>query len=136
MSQDTSFLRGILLTMTQFIFGILMSSGTLHANKYLTFNDLSHGIPSLLLSCEVALLSPFFLIAYSAKRYTLGGSSPASAPTMAHYQGGPLGAKAIFSAINIIDIVGAMVQGIKGRGGGRRVDNPMQEAVPAYREGD
>jgi hypothetical protein len=95
-----------------------MSSGTLHANKYLTFNDLSNGIPSLILSCEVALLAPFFLIAYSCKRYTLGKASSESAPTLGNYEGGPLGIKAMFAAINIVDIVVAMVQGIRASSGG------------------
>jgi hypothetical protein len=110
--------RRIQLTKSQFVFGILTSSGTFHANKYLTFNDLSHGIPSLILSCEVALLAPFFLIAYSCKRYMLGMASSESAPTLANYEGGPLGIKAIFTAINIVDIVGPMVRGIKASSGG------------------
>jgi len=99
-----------------FVFNFLRSGGHLHANDHLSFNDLSNGIPSLILGCEVALLSPYFVYAYSYKPYVIRSSSPTG------YLGS---ARAILSALNIVDIITGMVEGIRGRldgngGGGRR----------------
>ncbi|KAG0652534.1 Transmembrane [Hyphodiscus hymeniophilus] len=102
-----------------FIFNFLESGGHLQANKYLSFNDLSHGIPSLMLSCEIAIIAPFFFIAYSPKRYIIRNPSD-EARRHQGYAGGPFGFYAILSAINIVDIVTTLLQAIKGRaeGGG------------------
>jgi len=99
-----------------FVFNFLRSGGHLHASDHLSFNDLSNGIPSLILGCEVALLSPYFIYAYSYKPYVIRSSSPTG------YLGS---ARAILSALNIVDIITGMAQGIRGRldgngGGGRR----------------
>jgi len=89
-----------------FVFNFLRSGGHLHANDHLTFHDLTNGIPSLLLGCEVALLSPFFLYAYSYKPYVIRSASPS----------GYLGSfRAILSALNVVDIIMGMVEGIRGR---------------------
>ena len=101
------------------IFSFLHSSGHLYANKYLTFNDLSNGVPALILCCELALIAPFFLIAYRVKPYTLGRNSLPENSTLRndiqHYQGGPLGVYAIFQAINVFDIVIELVKGAKAK---------------------
>lgn len=97
------------------IFSFLHSSGDLHANKYLSFNDLTSGLPSLILCCEMALISPFFLMVYSIKPYTLGHMSSAEIPSSRHgmqyYQGGPLGVYAILQAINVLDMVMELLKG-------------------------
>jgi hypothetical protein len=77
----------------------------------LTFNDLSRGLPSLILSCEMVFIAPFFLHAYSVAPYKLGG---AAAVTGAYY-GGSSGTKAILAALNIFDIVVALVRGVKAK---------------------
>ena len=100
------------------VFSFLQSSH-LHANKYFTFNDLSNGLPALILCCELALISPLFLMAYSVKPYFLGRRSSAENPSsrhdMQHYQGGPLGFYAILRAINIFDIVTELLKSAKAR---------------------
>ena len=108
------------------IFSFLHSSGDLHANKYLTSNDLTNGLPSLILCCEMALISPFFLMVYSIKPYTIGHmfspENPSSRHGMHHFQGGPLGVYAILQAINVFDIVIELLKGTRAKFG--RV--PMQ----------
>jgi hypothetical protein len=118
----------------KFVFNFLKSSGDLHANKYLTFNDLSNGIPALILSCEVALISPFFLIAYSPSRYVICTSSE-EGRSPGCYQGGPLGIYGLLAAINVIDIVGALVQGIKARGRGSGFSRAAQDRLNRYADG-
>ena len=103
------------------IFSFLHSSGDLHANKYLTFNDLTNGLPSLILCCEMALIAPVFLMVYSIKPYTLGHMAspeyPSSRHGMQHYQGGPLGVYAILQAINVFDIVIELLKGTRAKFG-------------------
>lgn len=48
------------------------------------------------------------------------------------YAGGPFGFYAILSAINIIDIVGTLVQAIRGRGEGSGYSVAMQNDVHGY----
>ena len=103
------------------IFSFLQSSGNLHANKYLTFNNLTNGLPSLILCCEMALISPFFLMFYSIKPYILGHMSSPENPSSRHdiqrYQGGPLGFYAILQAINVFDIVIELLKGTRAKFG-------------------
>ena len=98
----------------KFVFNFLMTSGHLHANKYLTFNDLSKGLPSLILSCEIAIIVPFFLHAYSYAPYILGRPASVSGSQL-RYHGGRFGITAILSALNIVDIVSALVLGVKAK---------------------
>ena len=88
-------------------------------------------MPSLLLSCEIAIVAPFFLIAFSAKRYVIR-SAEEEARFPRGYQGGPLGIHAILSAFNIIDIISTLVQGIKARGGDAGYSQGMQNSVHGY----
>ena len=129
-SPCTFHLESLSANTTQFIFNFLTSGGHLHATKYLRFQDLSHGIPSLILSCEIALIAPFFFIAYSPARYIIRNATEEGRRPQ-DYAGGPFGIYAILSAINIIDIVTALVQAINGRGGGSEFALP-QQAPPAY----
>jgi Organic solute transporter Ostalpha len=102
----------------KFVFNFLTSGGHLHPTTHLTFDDLSRGLPSLLLSCEVALFSPFFLYAYTCSPYIVRRGTPANCTSPQGYYGGPSGVHAILSAINVVDIVAEFVQGIKARAGG------------------
>ena len=99
------------------IFSFLVSKGDLHASKYMTYNDLSNGLPAFILCCELAIISPFFLVAFSVKPYKLGHmaspENPSSWHDMMHYQGGPLGIYAIAKAINVFDIVIELMKGAK-----------------------
>ncbi len=101
------------------IFSLLHSSGDLQANEYLIFNDLTIGLPSLILCYEMALISPFFLMVYSVKPYILGHMSspenPSSRHGTQHYQGGPLGVYAILQAINVFDIVIELLRGTRAK---------------------
>jgi hypothetical protein len=99
-----------------------MTGGHLHANKYLTFNDLSKGLPALILSCEMVLIAPFFIYAYSYTPYVLGRPASASGPHLI-YKGGHLGINAILSALNIVDIVSALVSGVKAKASSRGYNN-------------
>ncbi|CAF9911857.1 hypothetical protein IMSHALPRED_010598 [Imshaugia aleurites] len=67
----------------------------------------------------MALITPFFLIAYSIKPYRLGQISlpenPSSRHGMQHYHGDPLGFYAVLQALNVFDIVTELLQGVKGK---------------------
>ena len=68
------------------------------------------GLPSMLICIEIVPISIFFLIAYSWKPYTLGRVSRVvdkyGSPVQGErYQGGFLGIKAIFSALNPMDLL-------------------------------
>ncbi|KAF2092991.1 hypothetical protein NA57DRAFT_61850 [Rhizodiscina lignyota] len=95
-----------------FVFNFLRSGGHIKASKHFTLNDLTQGLPSLILCCEMAVLAPFFFLAYSFKPYRLGSSLVKDAQ---RYEGGPLGLYAIIKALNIFDIVIEMVQGVKAK---------------------
>jgi hypothetical protein len=123
-----------LFTPLKFVFNFLKSGGHLHAGTHLTFNDLSNGIPALLLSCEIAVLAPLLLIVYSPSRYIIRTLSEEERSPRG-YQGGPLGIHALLSALNVIDIIGTLVQGIKARGGGSGFSLGMQNQVNRFAEG-
>ncbi len=116
------------------IFSFLYSSGNLHPTKYLTFNDLNNGLPALILCCEMALISPFFLIAYSVKPYTIGRVSSSESLSlrngMQHYQGGRLGFYAILQAINVFDIVIELLKGAKAKASGTSLQSRYQYIKP------
>ena len=116
------------------IFSFLNSSGHLHATKYLTYNDLSNGLPALILCCEMALIAPFFLMAFSIKPYTLGHmlspENPSSRHDMKHYQGGPLGFYAILQGINAFDILIELLKGVKAKVNAKSSQHPNQYIQP------
>ena len=103
----------------QFVFNFLMTGGHLYATKYFTFDDLSKGLPSLILSCEMALIAPFFLHAYSYAPYILSRPASLSGGRL-EYQGGTFGISAILSALNIVDIVSALLTGVRAKATPRR----------------
>ncbi|KAF2092690.1 hypothetical protein NA57DRAFT_82054 [Rhizodiscina lignyota] len=90
-----------------FIFSFLRSSGALHPSKYFTLNDLSNGLPSLILCCEMAPIALFFFVAYPVKPYSRKGDQ--------WYHGGPLGCYAILQALNPVDIVIELLQGVRAK---------------------
>ena len=93
-----------------------MSSGKLHATKYLTFNDFAYGLPALLLSCEVLLITPFFFFAFDPTQYIIGKHDDSKPGPIPHeYYGGPLGIKAILEGINVFDIVMTLSIGMKAK---------------------
>jgi len=97
------------------IFSFLNSSGNLKPNKYLTYDDISNGLPSLILCCEMAIIAPVFYFAYSIKPYKIGAATPAHGPSPQYYQGGPGGIRAILSALNVFDLLGTLLAGMRGR---------------------
>lgn len=109
----------VFLNFLQTLIFSFLRKGDLHASRYFTFNDLSNGLPALILCCELALISPFFVMTYSVKPYVLGGMSSAenlsSQHAMRHYQGGPLGFYAILQAINVFDLVIELLKIVKLR---------------------
>ena len=80
----------------------------------------------------MALISPFFLMVYSIKPYTLGHMSspenPSSRHGMQHYQGGPLGVYAILQAINVFDIVIELLKGTRAKFG-RALMQPQNQYI-------
>lgn len=91
------------------IFSFLTSSGVLHANKYLTIEDFTNGLPPLILCCEMALVAPFFYFAYPVRPYKIGNGQfyedGMRVRDTRHYQGGPVGVYAVLRALNIFDMV-------------------------------
>lgn len=85
-------------------------------------NYLSNSIPSLLLSCEIALFAPFFLFAFPWAPYVIGSVLAADrTPKPRQYYGGFLGLKALLMAANIFDIFMALGKGLIAKfGRGRR----------------
>jgi hypothetical protein len=122
------------------VFSLLVSQGDLKPNKFMTYNDISKGLPALILCCELALVSPFFLLAFPVKPYKLGHmvapENLSSRHDMTHYQGGPLGVYAIVQAVNVVDLVMELVKGTKAklrRGGGHQYVQPGY-VLPGYNE--
>lgn len=70
-----------------------------------TYKDLSVGVPSLLLSIEMVFFALVFLYIFRSQPYYF--KKGASAVPLGHggYHGGFLGIKAIFQALNILDII-------------------------------
>ncbi|KAH8669499.1 organic solute transporter Ostalpha-domain-containing protein [Tricladium varicosporioides] len=96
----------VFLTFIQnIIFSFLNSSGVLKPTSHYTFQDLSVGVPSLIISIEMVIFSLAFLYIYRTREYF--HKNGATAVPLGHggYQGGPMGVKALAQAVNIVDIV-------------------------------
>ncbi|KAF2475427.1 uncharacterized protein BDR25DRAFT_331855 [Lindgomyces ingoldianus] len=83
-----------------FIFGILVSSNVINPSKYFTYDDLTVGLPSLLLACEMPIFAVLLIFAYSASPYK--GQKITS-------NKGPI--RALVDAFNLLDILSAFVRG-------------------------
>ncbi|OCL13549.1 hypothetical protein AOQ84DRAFT_385338 [Glonium stellatum] len=92
-----SFLQNIIL-------GLLVSFHVIKPSKYMTYHDISIGLPNLVLACETPIFAAFIMVAYSTKPYT-------SLKVGRAYQGGPGGIKAILAALNYSDILSSFVRG-------------------------
>ncbi|KAL8791140.1 MAG: hypothetical protein Q9195_006037 [Heterodermia aff. obscurata] len=84
------------------IFTILHSTNALKPTSALSYNDITFGLPNLLLCIEMLLFSFIHLVAFNSTPYHVAGRSS--------YEGGPLGVKAIAAACNPVDIIGGVVQ--------------------------
>jgi hypothetical protein len=92
----------------QTIFGFLMSSDDLKPTSIMTYKDLTVVLPNLILSFEMVIFATVFLFVFRTREYNFKKGA-ASVP-LGHggYHGGFLGLRAIFSALNIIDIFQAI----------------------------
>lgn len=77
--------------------------------EHYTYNDLTIGLPNLLLSVEMVIFSLAFLYVFRAHEYY--ATKGASVVPLGHggYQGGFLGVKAIITAFSIIDILKGII---------------------------
>ncbi|ORY11735.1 organic solute transporter Ostalpha-domain-containing protein [Clohesyomyces aquaticus] len=83
-----------------FILRILVSSNVIKPNKYLSYDDISVGLPSLALACEMPLFAGLLFYAFTASPYkgrkVLSGNGPV---------------RAVVDAFNLLDILSAFVRG-------------------------
>ena len=86
------------------IFTILRSADALKPTSTLSYNDITFGLPNLLLCIEMLLFSFLHLVALNSTPYHVSGRDG--------YEGGTLGVKAITAACNPIDIMSGVVQAI------------------------
>jgi hypothetical protein len=87
----------------------------LHPSSKLTYKDLTIAIPNLVVSFEMVLFTIGFLFVFRIREYEF--KKGATAVHLGHggYSGGFLGLSAIFQAVNISDVVKAIVGAITGR---------------------
>ena len=88
----------------QFVFSI--AAAKFHPSNNFSYLALAVELPAILFCVEMAIISVFFHLVYSAKPYTNNGAT-----TQSRYQGGPLGIAAIGTALNPIDIGRGIVDG-------------------------
>jgi hypothetical protein len=81
----------------------------------LTYKDLTVAIPNLVVSAEMVLFTLAFLYIYRVREYEF--KKGAAAVPLGHggYCGGFLGLGAILQALNIADLIAAIVGCISGR---------------------
>lgn len=110
----------------QFIFNILRGHNTLHPTAQLSYNDLYNSIPALLLSIEIAIICPAFLLTFPSRPYSIkrGEYGPKD------YHGGVLGLGAVFDAINILDIFVALGNGLQAKMAGRHSQRQQYAPTP------
>ncbi|KAK1721209.1 organic solute transporter Ostalpha-domain-containing protein [Colletotrichum acutatum] len=102
------------------IFWILKDTGVLNPTATLTDADLRIGIPSMLICIEMLPLAAFFHYAYSHRPYVIGSGNtrrPLAGDLEAYepqtYSGGPGGVWALVEMWNPMEIVEAIVFGLK-----------------------
>lgn len=88
---------------------------------------MANSIPALILSFEIALISPIFIFTFPWTPYKIGYGASRGQETK-HYQGGFLGLHAVLSALNIIDIFIALGKGLQAKIGA--VSRNTQHALP------
>ncbi|OCK91020.1 uncharacterized protein K441DRAFT_642148 [Cenococcum geophilum 1.58] len=86
------------------VLGILVSSHVIKPTKYMSYHDISIGLPNFILACELPFFAVMIMVAYSIKPYT-------SLKMGRTYQGGLGGIKAIVAALNYSDILSSFFRG-------------------------
>lgn len=71
----------------------------LNPTKYMTYHDISYGLPSLILVCEMPIFSILLLFAFPVTPYK-GNKSPAAGPLTA-----------VVEAFNITDLLSCFIRG-------------------------
>jgi hypothetical protein len=94
----------MLTVLVQVVLGILVSSHVIKPTKYMSYHDISIGLPNFILACELPFFAAMIMVAYSIKPYT-------SLKMGRTYQGGPGGIKAIVAALNYSDILSSFFRG-------------------------
>ncbi|KUJ18918.1 DUF300-domain-containing protein [Mollisia scopiformis] len=92
------------------IFSLLTSNNDLKPTNHITYNDLSIGLPNLILCLEMVIFSIAFLFIYRTQEYIFKASAESAVP-LGHggYQGGFMGFRAYGQAINFLDIIQGIV---------------------------
>ncbi|KZM19009.1 hypothetical protein ST47_g9836 [Ascochyta rabiei] len=83
-----------------FVINILAGNGTLSPNKYMTYQDVNDGLASLILACELPFFALLMIFAFPSKPYKNSNRAAGAGPV-----------KAIFEALDIRDLLGAIVRG-------------------------
>lgn len=90
----------VLILFLQFIIGILVGNGTIAPSKYLSYDDIKTGLPSLLLACEMPIFAVLLFVAFPVSVYKNAGQGPAAGPLTA-----------LFQAFNITDLLSSFIRG-------------------------
>lgn len=83
-----------------FVINILAGHGTLSPNKYMTYHDINDGLASLILACEMPIFALLMVFAFPATPYKNNNRAASAGPM-----------KAIIEALDIRDLLGAIVRG-------------------------
>ena len=93
--------------------------GEITPTDKLSYDDITNKLPSLMICIEMIFFSIFFLYAYPWSPYVIRKHAPETVDHQAYslrsarYQGGFLGLKAIFSALNPAEILAGIVTAAK-----------------------
>lgn len=126
---------------SQLLISFLSSAGVLKTSKYIAAQDISIGIPSMLLCIEMAVFAIMHLFAFPWREYDLSNKTyldPITAPGSGfsgpkpEYKGGKFGIKAWLDAFNPWDIIKASARGFRWLFVGRRYrHHDISYKVPA-----
>ena len=94
----------VLIVFAQLVLGFLVSFHVIKPTKYMSYHDITIGLPNFILACELPFFAAMIMVAYSIKPYT-------SLKMGRAYQGGPGGIKAIVAALNYSDILSSFFRG-------------------------
>jgi len=101
---------------TMVISFLASANGPLQPTAKLGYQDIKIGIPSVILIIEMSLFSVLHIFAYPWKPYSVRQNpldDGYNTPATKHYQGGPMGIKALADAFNPWDIVKASARGFR-----------------------
>lgn len=97
-------LMRVLIVFVQAVLGILVTFHVIKPTKYMSYHDITIGLPNFILACELPFFAVMIMVAYSIEPYT-------SLKMGRAYQGGPGGIKAIVAALNYSDILSSFFRG-------------------------